>query len=502
MKKRILCIVTIISVLLTFFSFTSFAAANGVGYYRTTTAVNLRGGAGTSYSKLTTVPKGVTVNVTQISGVWGYTTYDGKTGWLSLDYATKTDGPADYSSVNVLAQLDRLRQKFPDGKHWNHVGGTNDPDSWTDIPCTCHGGTCVIGSCDCNVFGGTFQCHGFALKLGYEIFGSMPSTWEKRYTLDDICVGDIIRYRNNGHTVMVTDIAEEYLVVVDCNWDYHCGIDWDRPMAKSRFTNINYIYHAPGNICKGNNDFSPPTLGLSASIDSAGVINIDYSVSDSAKLDYANISVIGPDGVERYVENMNYGYEQVSVSGTACMDLYDYNYQKGTYTVKLYAYDWFDNYAEKTVTVVLNSDITFTPVSYNFNLQLEGIGNQQDLDYYIYTNVHNNANYDYRYCSQPGSLEITNERYYVKIAREGYTSYIRSTFYGGTDTLPDEIVLYAGDANGDNVVNAKDISVLLSLYGPNDDEYIGHVDFNDDGYVNAKDMSAMLGNFGKTGTSN
>ena len=51
------------------------------------------------------------------------------------------------------------------------------------------------------------------------------------------------------------------------------------------------------------------------------------------------------------------------------------------------------------------------------------------------------------------------------------------------------------DANGDNLVNAADLSVLLALFGqsvtPGDD-----ADFNGDGLVNAADLSVLLSNFG------
>ncbi len=52
--------------------------------------VNLRSGAGTSYGKLTAIPYNTTVTVTKTQNGWGYTTYDGKNGWFSLEYAKGT----------------------------------------------------------------------------------------------------------------------------------------------------------------------------------------------------------------------------------------------------------------------------------------------------------------------------------------------------------------------------------------------------------------------------
>lgn len=62
------------------------------GVYRTEvdTTLNMRSGAGTSYSWVASLPNAVTVNVTKVQSAegytWGYTTYNGTTGWIALDY--------------------------------------------------------------------------------------------------------------------------------------------------------------------------------------------------------------------------------------------------------------------------------------------------------------------------------------------------------------------------------------------------------------------------------
>ena len=64
------------------------------GYpYKITTSsgVNVRSGAGTSYSKLTAIPNNKIVVVTDFKvysdSYWGKVTYNGKTGWICLNYA-------------------------------------------------------------------------------------------------------------------------------------------------------------------------------------------------------------------------------------------------------------------------------------------------------------------------------------------------------------------------------------------------------------------------------
>ena len=62
------------------------------GTYKTnvSTSLNMRSGAGTGYSYVASVPNNVTLNVTKVSTAggytWGYTSYNGKNGWVALDY--------------------------------------------------------------------------------------------------------------------------------------------------------------------------------------------------------------------------------------------------------------------------------------------------------------------------------------------------------------------------------------------------------------------------------
>ena len=78
-------------------------------------------------------------------------------------------------------------KKFPNGKYWNHSGSfVNNPDGWTDTPCT-HHGNCLAkgyqGQCGCNSFSNAIQCMGFSEKLGYDVFGSAPRTWSSHTNL-------------------------------------------------------------------------------------------------------------------------------------------------------------------------------------------------------------------------------------------------------------------------------------------------------------------------------
>ncbi len=78
-------------------------------------AVNFRTGAGTSYAKIGTIPRGTVVTVEEISGNWFRVNYNGKDGWFSSGYCKKyvesnvepstPSTPADGTKIKVTAAV-------------------------------------------------------------------------------------------------------------------------------------------------------------------------------------------------------------------------------------------------------------------------------------------------------------------------------------------------------------------------------------------------------------
>ena len=60
-----------------------------IGNYTLTSNVNLRSTPDTSNSPLATIPSGSVVKVEKLNKNWGYVSYNGKTGWICLDYAER-----------------------------------------------------------------------------------------------------------------------------------------------------------------------------------------------------------------------------------------------------------------------------------------------------------------------------------------------------------------------------------------------------------------------------
>jgi len=101
---------------------------------------------------------------------------------------------------------------------------------------------------------------------------------------------------------------------------------------------------------------------------------------------------------------------------------------------------------------------------------------------------------------------ISNGTYTVTIAANGYMtrSIPNVNITAGTAVViansGSPIELLAGNLNGDNFVNATDLSVLLASFNKTDQDqgYNSVANLNNDNAINASDLSILLGNFNKT----
>ncbi|NCC78051.1 MAG: hypothetical protein EOM07_00395 [Clostridia bacterium] len=66
---------------------------------KTTHALHMRAGAGTSFASMLVLPQGAVVEVIGSEGKWNNIVYNGKTGWASGDYLTEVNGV--YKSITV-----------------------------------------------------------------------------------------------------------------------------------------------------------------------------------------------------------------------------------------------------------------------------------------------------------------------------------------------------------------------------------------------------------------
>lgn len=169
------------------------------------------------------------------------------------------------SEKEILAKIEKLQEKYPNGKYWNHVGSDKENvDGYTSKPCELHktSGIHVSGTngCTCNHFGDASrnangvlighyqatQCMGFANKLANDIFG--VTAWYKyenpsESKINEIRIGDIVRLDGNAHSVFVIAKNGKEITVAEANYPKNCQIQWGRKITLST-SNVTYYEHA------------------------------------------------------------------------------------------------------------------------------------------------------------------------------------------------------------------------------------------------------------------
>lgn len=200
---------------------------------------------------------------------------------LTIVSALSVDS-VSFAADSTLTNLTAIVKKFPDGKYWNSVGKSkNDPDGVTSTPCRSHSNCSWNKSCDCNNFDNAIQCMGYAHKIAYEITGVKPrNNFTKSTTLkaSSLRVGDIIRYRWNGHSLCVTGVKGTKISFTDCNWVGKCQIRWG-VMDISDIAGFSYVLHLNGNNRK-NTDLYFYQGKKSDSTNSSTTLTVDIAKSD------------------------------------------------------------------------------------------------------------------------------------------------------------------------------------------------------------------------------
>ncbi|MBQ4600738.1 MAG: SH3 domain-containing protein [Oscillospiraceae bacterium] len=155
--------------------------------------------------------------------------------------------------------LAQLREKFPHGKYWNHAdnpgASNNNQDGYTSTPCPRHQNI-GTSSQTCNGFAPngrqlSWQCMGYAEKLGYDATGYNPRenangwyTYKSVSALDNLKPGDIVRH--GSHSIYITAVNGETVTYTDCNYTKGCGIRWDATITMSALRNsFVYLQSAP-----------------------------------------------------------------------------------------------------------------------------------------------------------------------------------------------------------------------------------------------------------------
>lgn len=91
------------------------------------------------------------------------------------------------------------------------------------------------------------------------------------------------------------------------------------------------------------------------------------------------------------------------------------------------------------------------------------------------------------------SSVVPEGRYNLIIKIQGYLSKHLDSVNLNTSSTIVTGPLYAGNANGDNIINIKDFSILMATWGGS----AINSDFNGDNIINIRDLSVMMANWGR-----
>lgn len=185
----------------------------------------------------------------------------------------ETGGTAAQSLFEEYAaeRFARLREDFPEGKYWNHMGmdlpfGEETPFIVTDVPCDHY----ENGEYYCNFYNGKTEelfysstlceCLGFASLLSDQLFGVEPDL-HVHNDYDLLRVGDHIRLEEYEHSMTVVEKTDDYIVIAEVNQNYNdCLISWTRELSRWELIDLSwdseYISRYP--LCPdGNGGYVP-----------------------------------------------------------------------------------------------------------------------------------------------------------------------------------------------------------------------------------------------------
>ncbi len=150
-----------------------------------------------------------------------------------------------FTTQKIKNKLKSLKEKYPNGYYWNHVGcrvskTQNVSGFVTNKPCNHEDEKDGIAS-TCNYYIGRdkikgYQCWGFASLLSDKIFGKAKYRMHKDF--NKAKVGDHVRYKK--HSVIILEKYKKYVIVAECNYGGTCAIKWGRKIKKSELKKAVY----------------------------------------------------------------------------------------------------------------------------------------------------------------------------------------------------------------------------------------------------------------------
>ena len=202
-------------------------------------------------------------------------------------FSLYTVAAPEITESEFAAEILRLKEKYPDGAYWSNSNGTVSSGALAgtslvgNISCGSHYWSSNCGTFRLNGVSLGWQCHGYALLLAYEIFGTNANTWTAYYNSSrTFYAGDLVRIdsNNNGqsddndHTIFIYRVTDTHVYYTDCNQSGPCKINWSNgemslSALRSKFL---FVRHLDGNTLTGAGT-DTPVLTVTYNINGAAI---------------------------------------------------------------------------------------------------------------------------------------------------------------------------------------------------------------------------------------
>ncbi len=272
-----------------------------IGTYKITTkdGLNIRSGAGTSYSKIAAMPYLTQFIVTKVNGSWGYTTYGGRSGWAYLGggytkFVSSSTTPVSTTvgSAAVTKKIDNLISLI-NGKYFT----TTQKDCGNNACAKCLNSNIINTSWFKTLFGNIgsvyqfpahwcansgkylsgagYTCYGFAAFAQWYIFKvnntdyisdvlvTQNAAWNYDNVIKYCKPGDVLRLgmssNKDRHSAIFISCDSTGVNVLDCNYSGDCKVS-TRKYYYSYWTNFSVSRASNYDvIANGEVEFTEPS---------------------------------------------------------------------------------------------------------------------------------------------------------------------------------------------------------------------------------------------------
>ena len=110
-------------------------------------------------------------------------------------------------------------------------------------------------------YGNARGCMAFAHMMSDAAFGSLPARKVHNFTIEDVRVGDVLRNSWNSHSVIVTEVHEDYLRIAEGNWNYK--VNYERTWSAAEVAACSYMLtrYPEGVVAEDRSEYVKENLG-------------------------------------------------------------------------------------------------------------------------------------------------------------------------------------------------------------------------------------------------